>query len=568
MPATSSSLRILLARSVPFGAINKISSRHRQAGVAFLIFGLALGIYVSNLPTSITWENSGFDSGELATVVDTLGVAHPPGYPTYIVLGRLFAFLPFGEVAYRTNLMSAFFGAAAATLLFFAALEFIILTKGDKEKPLGWPALVSAGLAAGALAFSPLFWSQATITEVYALNAFFVVAIIYLLARRANLGTAEPQGLLGDLYLPGAALLLGLGMGNHLTVALIAPPALFLVALRWSKKSLVTLPSMIVAFLLGLAIYVYLPISAAQDPPVNWGQANEASGFWWMVSGKIYRDAHFFFGTSQGEWLDNIVNALEHFIDLVYYPGIAIALAGAVYLWRRRFLVILFCISFLLLVVLYSTTYRTGDSFVLLIPAGMVLALWLGLGAYWLLTVALPWLWLRRQLKGHQRAYLPALIVASVLMIGLIPGRSLWVNYSEQDLSDDSTAVVYGQGVLQTVEPGSLLITERDGHIFSIWYSVFTSEPEPDVILITQNLLSYDWYVESADERYPGIMPAALEIEFRDRLRSLIRVNLNKRPIYITDLTTANKFIFDEFETERVAISELEGEVLYRVVGQ
>lgn len=169
-----------------------------MARVALALFGLAFGIYVSTLPTSITWLNSGTDSGELATAVDTLGVAHPPGYPTYILLGRLFAFLPFGEVAYRTNLMSAFFGAAAVVLLYFVVLEFIHLTKAKGEEARSWTALVSAALAASALAFSPLFWSQATITEVYALNAFFVAAITFLLVRRAARGTAEPRGLLGD----------------------------------------------------------------------------------------------------------------------------------------------------------------------------------------------------------------------------------------------------------------------------------------------------------------------------------------------------------------------------------
>ncbi|MEE9198573.1 MAG: DUF2723 domain-containing protein, partial [Dehalococcoidia bacterium] len=85
-------------------AVRELSVRHRDALVALALFGVAFGIYVSTLPTSITWSNSGSDSGELAAAVRTLGVPHPPGYPTYVLLGRLFAFLPFGEVAFRTNL--------------------------------------------------------------------------------------------------------------------------------------------------------------------------------------------------------------------------------------------------------------------------------------------------------------------------------------------------------------------------------------------------------------------------------------------------------------------------------
>ena len=54
------------------------------------------------------------DSGELAVAATTLGIAHPPGYPLWTLLGRIAVlFLP-GTPAFSLNLFSAICGAAAA----------------------------------------------------------------------------------------------------------------------------------------------------------------------------------------------------------------------------------------------------------------------------------------------------------------------------------------------------------------------------------------------------------------------------------------------------------------------
>ena len=50
------------------------------------------------------------DSGDLVASIHTLGIAHPPGYALYVLLGKLFVtLLPFGNIAYRVNVMSAVF---------------------------------------------------------------------------------------------------------------------------------------------------------------------------------------------------------------------------------------------------------------------------------------------------------------------------------------------------------------------------------------------------------------------------------------------------------------------------
>jgi len=57
-------------------------------------FGVFL-IYLRTLAPSVV----GGDTGELITVAYKMGVAHPPGYPLFTLLAKLFTFIPFGTIA-------------------------------------------------------------------------------------------------------------------------------------------------------------------------------------------------------------------------------------------------------------------------------------------------------------------------------------------------------------------------------------------------------------------------------------------------------------------------------------
>ena len=108
------------------------------------------------------------DSPMLQTEVTLLGVGHPTGYPTYMMLTHLFTYLPIGDPAYRVNLASAVYGVAAVLLVYLAGLRL---------------ARRAVAAAAGALAFglSGAFWSQAVIAEVYTFEALLVALIVFVL---------------------------------------------------------------------------------------------------------------------------------------------------------------------------------------------------------------------------------------------------------------------------------------------------------------------------------------------------------------------------------------------------
>jgi hypothetical protein len=157
-----------------------ISSFHRdrwQPALALPVFVVALCLYAQTLaPTVVTLFD---DSPEFQLVTYQLGIAHPTGYPLYTVLGWLFTRLPVGDVAYRVNLMSAVFGALTVAMVYLIGLELTTppprnpgealiedRRPGDGEyRP--WTSVFAGLIGAVALAASPVFWSQATVAEVY-----------------------------------------------------------------------------------------------------------------------------------------------------------------------------------------------------------------------------------------------------------------------------------------------------------------------------------------------------------------------------------------------------------------
>ena len=211
-------------------------------------FAVALAAYVATLAPTVTLE----DCGELTTAATFLGVPHPPGYPSWTVIGWLFtklfcgaAYLGHPNPAWAVALASAFFGALTC-----GVLALLISSSGKEilQCELRNANLKNAGSAASAnaqcamqyvpffagvgggllLAFSPVLWSQSTIVEVYALNAFFqttILALLYRWLRRP--AQAWPLLLLCFLF--------GFGATNHQTLLFLGP-ALAVAALLHDVK--------------------------------------------------------------------------------------------------------------------------------------------------------------------------------------------------------------------------------------------------------------------------------------------------------------------------------------------
>jgi hypothetical protein len=96
---------------------------------AGLVFFVSLLAYLWTLAPTVTLV----DSGEQIVAARFLGVAHPPGFPLYLILAHLFSLIPIGNIAFRINLASAFFAALASGMLTLITAELVV-TAADFAK--------------------------------------------------------------------------------------------------------------------------------------------------------------------------------------------------------------------------------------------------------------------------------------------------------------------------------------------------------------------------------------------------------------------------------------------------
>ena len=167
--------------------------------VALVFISIAV-VYGFTLKRSV----EGGDSGEMIIAAYTMGIAHPPGYPLYTLLGKVFSFLPFGTVAFKLNMFSAICNWLACLFLYFSTT-------------LLFKRISLALLAVVVFAFYPYVWRYSLVAEVFSLNNLIASILIWLFIDQI-LNRKD----LRNLYL--GALTIGLGMSHHHTIIFIALP--------------------------------------------------------------------------------------------------------------------------------------------------------------------------------------------------------------------------------------------------------------------------------------------------------------------------------------------------------
>src|SRR3954447_9607546 len=95
--------------------MNRLPRPRSDWRLATLTAVTAFAVYLRTLFPGL---GGGGDSAKFQYVGSVLGTPHPPGYPLYVLVSFLFSRLPAGSLAWRMNVMSAFFAALAAGLCF------------------------------------------------------------------------------------------------------------------------------------------------------------------------------------------------------------------------------------------------------------------------------------------------------------------------------------------------------------------------------------------------------------------------------------------------------------------
>jgi len=514
--------------------------------VYLISFIIPLTIYSLTLAPSVAFT----DSGELAAACATLGVAHPTGYPLFVILGFLWAKIPLPfSIIFKLNLFAAFC-TALASLFFFELMRFLLSaiqerqshppkeTKKKKAKSKSEPtpivlereSLVLIALSASLLfAFSRTIWAQATAVEVYSLHLVMLVLSIRLFLRFTL--AKEPQTRDALIW----AFVLGLGFTNHLTMILLAPAMLYFYFHRFgfTKDAFTRIAIMSVPFALGLSLYLYLPIRSSMSPDFNWGEVHRSfDKFFYHVSGKQYQ-IHLFNGNWEPQ--AKILFSLVPFELAVV--GIALSLYGAVRLFQVEKPLAWFMVLLVFGSALYAVNYNVHDvdSYFLLTFLGLILLAGLGL------------LSLAQQRK--------AVALASLIL----PLIAIAINFNHNNKRNETLVVDYTKTMVESLEPNALLLSAQwDYFCSAFWYLQRFEGLRPDVVMIEKELLRRTWYVRAVQRQYPEIaekcrneMEAFLEdleqfesgkpynqIRIQTRwiamLNALIEKNMNERPVYLT----------------------------------
>ncbi|MBC7265036.1 MAG: DUF2723 domain-containing protein [Chloroflexi bacterium] len=491
------------------------------SAVSLALLVLPFALYIRTLAPTITWQHDGYDAGDLITAAYTLGIPHPTGYPLYTLLGKLFTLLPFGDVAYRMNMMSAFCAALTAPLLYWTSLTLL------RSRPY---AILASACAALLLSTSRVLWSQAVITEVYTLNCLFFATILYLVLRLQPLLSGSFEQVVERTRIVRImmliALIYGLSLGNHLTMLLTAPLLFYqcMIASRLCTLRTLEWARVLGMFLLGLSVYIYLPLRAGSQPLLNWGNPGTLRGFVWVVSGSIYRQ--YVFALPLGYWPERLLAWAGLLRQQFGTWGTALGLLGAWKQAKRSWQLFGILVLTSVLFSTYAIGYNTTDSYVYLLPVYFLYALWIAEAVQTALST-LP----KTQGTWSKRA-----AVLSGLALLALPLGSLRANLQVLDLSNDYTAHHYGSQVFAQVPDGSIIISATDAHTFTLWYFARVVTGRTTVALIDEDLLGYHWYVDGLREAYPWLDLSPTSMGIPLTVDDLIQANIQRHPIFLTDV--------------------------------
>ena len=471
--------------------------------LAPIVLGLALsGVYAVTLAPGLTWANDGADGGDLIAAAATGGVAHPTGYPTFLILARIFLLAPWGSPALRVNLLSALAGMGASMLV-----ADTVIRAHPGRRAFGLAGGVLGGFALGV---SPLLWSQSVIAEVYSLHTCLAAASLWSLM-------IYPMRPLKRMAVWGG--ITGFALGNHLTAIFLVPVGLGAAWLsgrfmRW--RALATAVVSVTTCALGL--YALLPWWASRRPAINWGNAANWDGFIWVVTAEPYRDLVFQAGP---EIWSRVLTSAVWLVEQFGLVGALTGLAGFFLVDLRQPFLRPGLIGLFGICITFAIGYNTADSYNYLGIAFLAFAVMLGLA----LAAGLESAGMRGRVAGM------ALTGAVVLLIFSNAIGAM----AQADASQADEAERFGQAVLAGAPEGAIVVTSQDRDTFTLWYWREAARQRRDLIVLVKPLLPFAWYREQLQWTYPGlVIPDEQSVDW---IQSL--AELNNRPICRTMLDQA-----------------------------
>jgi len=404
------------------------------------------------------------DSGELAAAAHVLGIAHPTGYPLYTIIAHVWSLIsPFSTV-YDLNLLAGIFTAMSIGIFSLILDEILELFDGDRTNK----SIISTCIAL-MFGFGSTVWSQGTALEVYSLQLFLMMlSILYFLKSMKHGGMSK--------YLLVWSFLIGLSFTNHGTTILLAPAMILGYFANWkqdkfsfSLDALRGLLPLIPWFIIGLLVWVYLPLRSSHYPIVNWGEVHRNwDAFAYHAFGKQYQVWMFNDGTAK-ENFPKYWNALT---DMTSWILLIPMFYGVYASFKRSKILSFFLIALIIGNLVYALNYGIHDIETYFLSGFIPVFIFAALGLHSLL-------------KHKTLLY----------VLPILPLLNLSLNYAKNDKHDEYAVPSYISLMIDPLPKNSVIISSQWDYLCSgFMYKQIVEKYRPDIIMIEKELLRRTWY--------------------------------------------------------------------------
>jgi len=298
----------------------------RQDRWIYLLIIVAAGAaYLPTVQPVISASNLSYftDVGSVQDALNLWGTLHSSGYPLFSLTGAAFVSLLklIGVVPAAAASLFSTVWAIAALIMFYA---FIKTWLTDRLIALLATLILGAGW---------MFWMFASVAEVYTLSWFIIITACWLAVKADRTRHVR--------YLYGLAVCAGLVVSHHRAIALALPVPLFIaLPALWAETRrhwTFLIKGALLALVVGLVPYAYLPLRVAQGATWVWGDPTTADGLWRLISGATYTNLIAWPDTANA-WLDLIQQVGGIWFDMATWPIIVLGVIGwGVMLARRQF---------------------------------------------------------------------------------------------------------------------------------------------------------------------------------------------------------------------------------------
>jgi hypothetical protein len=229
--------------------------------LGWIICGIASFVFISTAEPSVSF----WDCGEYIATAYKLQVGHPPGAPTFQLIGRIFTLFA-GEdvtkVAFCINCMSALCSGFTILFLFWSITmlgkKLALSNTGSELTNAKALAIFGSGIV-GSLAytFSDTFWFSAVEGEVYAMSSLCTALVFWAILKWDQVADKNYS----YRWIILIAYIIGLSVGVHLLNLLTLPAMVLVVYFRKYKPSTKGIIwSIIISFVLvGIILWGIIP---------------------------------------------------------------------------------------------------------------------------------------------------------------------------------------------------------------------------------------------------------------------------------------------------------------------